>query len=139
MKKAYFIMFLLTTSLLFLIGCQPKGEDEVVTFTGKSNNWSVIFQATSFNDTSEATKFKIQYIGKEEIPKEINYSISSSNLRDLKGTDTLDENGVLEGSGARCNGCMITNKNEEIVSTVEWGKDKETMTLNVSEEAVYMK
>lgn len=131
MKKKHLCYFLFMASLL-LSGCQ-SGWESRYNFAGESTNWYVNYQVTPQSKKSESAKYKIQYTGKGAPPAEISYSIET-NSGSSKGTDELNEDGVLIKTGSWCDGCAITQEDQDVKVMIKWGGQMETFSLQPSEE-----
>jgi hypothetical protein len=123
MRKKILILMLFTTSIL--ASC---GEPKDLHFSGKSDHWSVQYEANVYEKDSESTKYTIRYIGDKPVPKEINYKIDRT-LGSKSGNEPLDQNGVIEHSGDLCSGCAVTQENEEMQATIKWDGKSESISL----------
>lgn len=65
-----------------------------MSFVGESENWKVLYEVDVWDEDSESTSIKINYIGKEPIPHMIKYNIEGV-TGNSSGTTSLNKNGVL--------------------------------------------
>lgn len=90
-------------------------------FTGESDNWSVRYEVEKTN-SCQPTAGAIQYIGKETIPKRIEYSYDKAS-----GDEPLNEYGVA----TLAKGCTYAREDSEIAVMLKWDNQTETIPLTV--------
>ncbi len=105
--------------MLFLSAC----SQEIITFSGKSENWDVQYELLKDN-THPETKGSIRFIGTEPIPERIEFTIY-----DTSGNVHLDKNGVY--ILGKCIGCHVPDALTEIEAIIDWDNKSETIFLEV--------
>lgn len=102
---------------------------ETFHFEGESDNWQVeyVTDVKSSKDSENGT-IKIRYIGENETPDQIYYSIKSGST-DMSGDASMEEE-FLEMAGSNCSGCAVTKENDEFDVMMEWDGQSENFTLN---------
>lgn len=120
-RKIVIQLFFLFT---ILAACSKQ---ERLIFTGGSENWTVHYEAI-VEGSQQQTSYHIAYIGKESIPKQIDYTIEEVQ-GSTTGTVLLDENGVVGGGGDFCSGCAVVRKDQMIKVKIEWNGKSDSFTL----------
>jgi len=108
--------------LLFCIFPLTACVQEILLFTGESDNWSVRYEVNRSEDCGKSSG-AIRYIGDELIPKKIKYSIDNSD-----GEVSLEEGGVFNLPF----GCSNASKDSVIEAIIEWDGNSETITLDLN-------
>ncbi|WP_043932774.1 hypothetical protein [Bacillus sp. EB01] len=96
-------------------------------FAGESENWQVIYEVNILDQDSESTNLIVKYIGAKPIPQKIKYVVEGLSGKSA-GEDSLN-NGVLKIGGHSCNGCAVTQENEEKKATITWNDKSDIIIL----------
>lgn len=130
MKKSIFIIIVLIFTIL-TIGCERKSVDEL-SFQGASQSW----EATINYDKDSKHKVNIKYIGLEELPMEVEFTIEH-----LSG-DTSSWSMEYGELWSKIGGFTLENDydyklskykdKDKLTIVVKWNKYEETIELNVN-------
>ncbi|MGE7093727.1 phosphoadenosine phosphosulfate sulfotransferase [Lysinibacillus sp. NPDC048646] len=113
-KIGILIIFL---SLSFLSSC----AGQTFLFTGESDNWSIRYEVEKAK-SCQPTTGAIKYIGKEPMPKRLEYSYERAS-----GDSPLNEYGVV----TLAKGCTYAVEDSEIEVILKWDNQTETVPLTV--------
>ncbi|MGN4125174.1 phosphoadenosine phosphosulfate sulfotransferase [Lysinibacillus sphaericus] len=110
-------ILLIFLSLSLLSSC----AGETFLFTGESDNWSIRYEVEKGTSCQRSTG-AIKYIGKDPIPKRIEYSYESAS-----GDSRLNEYGVV----TLAKGCTYAMEDSEIEVILKWDNQTETIPITV--------
>lgn len=113
--------------LLFILSGCGNGSDRY-NFSGSSENWDVFYVVNVSNGDREEKKGTMKFTGEGEVPETIDYKIeTNSGGTEATGITLNDE--VADLGNSFCDGCAVTQGDEEIEVEITWNGQTENLIL----------
>ncbi|ELC8442484.1 hypothetical protein QYB59_001508 [Clostridium perfringens] len=131
--RKYLIVFIVMIMCIFMIGCNGKNVTQV-SYEGKSLNW----ESTMKFDEDDKFMVNIKYIGEEELPLDVTFSIEYLSGNTSGGVMEYGESSrklggftLEEGYDKDVHGYISKYKNKDKLNVImKWNNQEEIIELN---------